>query len=245
MKHPYHIVDKSPWPATCAMGAFIFVICILEWIHGTVTYWSTVVLVILGLWWRDVVRERTYIGKHTRNVQKGLGMGMLLFIVREVFFFFSFFWSFFHSSLCGWPPEGIFPVSPYGVPLLNTVVLLSSGATVTWAHLCLLNDTVAFWGLVLTIFLGSCFTLLQYSEYLQCSFTISDSIYGRVFFVSTGFHGLHVIIGTIFLIVCLFRHVKGHFSSLRHFGFECGAWYWHFVDVVWLFLFICVYWWGY
>jgi len=204
-------------------------------------------------WWRDVIREGTYIGDHTLVVTKGLRCGMILFIVSEVMFFFSFFWAFFHRALapvyqlgCCWPPVGIEIINPFGVPLLNTAILLGSGVTVTWCHRELLvgNRGPALLSLLLTVLLGVFFTGLQAWEYVEASFTISDRVYGSTFFVATGFHGLHVLIGTVFLLVCLFRLYFGHFSKGHHFGFEAASWYWHFVDVVWIFLYLFIYWWG-
>ena len=204
-------------------------------------------------WWRDVVREATFQGRHTAIVEKGLRYGMILFITSEVCFFFAFFWAFFHRSLAPsveigvtWPPTGISPLNPFLVPLLNTAVLLSSGVTITWAHHRILagNRTESIQALFLTILLGVYFTALQAWEYLDAPFTIADRVYGSTFFVATGFHGLHVIIGTTFLLVCFLRLVNFHFSAHHHFGFEAAAWYWHFVDVVWLFLYVCIYWWG-
>ena len=180
-------------------------------------------------------------------------MGMILFIVSEVCFFGSFFWAFFHSSLspsidigCQWPPRGVNPLNPFSLPTTNTLLLLGSGATITWAHHSMVNnnrkDTI--FSLFLTLFLGTAFTVLQGLEYHWSSFTISEGIYGSTFFIATGFHGLHVIMGTIFISVTYFRVIDFQFSSKHHFGFEASAWYWHFVDVVWLFLFISIYWWG-
>ena len=212
-----------------------------------------IVMTILQ-WWRDVVREGALQGMHTRNVEDGLRLGMILFILSEVFFFISFFWAYFHSSLrprvdvgSVWPPAGIITINPFDVPLLNTTLLLSSGATITWAHISILKDdwVEANIRIVLSFSLGFLFSLLQVLEYLNARFSISDSIYGRTFFVATGFHGVHVVIGTSFIIVMWIRHIDSHFSRSHHFGFEASAWYWHFVDVVWLFLFLCVYWWGY
>lgn len=204
-------------------------------------------------WWRDVVRESTFQGWHTTVVEKGLRYGMILFITSEVCFFFAFFWAFFHSRLAptveigvAWPPTGITPLNPFLVPLLKTAVLLSSGVTITWAHHSILagNHSEAVQALSLTVALGLYFTILQAWEYIDSPFTIADRIYGSTFFVATGFHGLHVIIGTTFLFVCLLRLINRHFSAHHHFGFEAAAWYWHFVDVVWLFLYVCIYWWG-
>lgn len=169
------------------------------------------------------------------------------------FFFISFFWAFFHSSLSTtielglfWPPTGVENFDPFKIPLLNTIILLTSGLSVTWAHHRILNKNFsqAFWRLFLTIFLGTYFSILQLLEYSEAEFSIADSTYGSTFFIATGFHGLHVLIGTLFLIVCFIRQNNLHFSNFRHFGFEAAAWYWHFVDVIWLFLFISIYWWG-
>nr|ALO81701.1 cytochrome c oxidase subunit III [Phyllochaetopterus sp. AW-2015] len=204
-------------------------------------------------WWRDVIRESTFLGYHTSFVTSGLRMGMVLFIISEICFFFGFFWAFFHSSLapspeigCSWPPAGITPLNPFAVPLLNTAILLASGISVTWAHHSLLNGNRCYtvMSLFITCILGAYFTLLQAMEYYDAPFTIADSVYGSIFFVATGFHGLHVIIGTIFLTTNLFRTYAYHFTPQGHFGFEAGAWYWHFVDVVWIFLYLSIYWWG-
>nr|AKH90808.1 cytochrome c oxidase subunit III [Rhinogobio typus] len=186
-------------------------------------------------------------------VQKGLRYGMILFITSEVFFFLGFFWAFYHSSLAPtpelggcWPPTGITTLDPFEVPLLNTAVLLASGVTVTWAHHSIMEGErkQAIQSLTLTILLGFYFTALQAMEYYEAPFTIADGVYGSTFFVATGFHGLHVIIGSTFLAVCLIRQIQYHFTSEHHFGFEAAAWYWHFVDVVWLFLYVSIYWWG-
>nr|AVN68305.1 cytochrome c oxidase subunit 3 [Panesthia angustipennis] len=255
--HPFHLVDKSPWPLTGAIGALITMTGLIKWFHlynnQLILIGTTIMILTMIQWWRDIVREGTYQGLHTKFVTKGLRWGMILFIISEVFFFISFFWAFFHSSLSPtieigslWPPTGIQPFNPLQIPLLNTAILLSSGVTVTWAHHGLLenNYNQALQGLFLTIVLGIYFTTLQAYEYLEASFTIADSVYGSTFFVATGFHGLHVIIGTTFLLTCFLRHLFYHFSSNHHFGFEAAAWYWHFVDVVWLFLYISIYWWG-
>nr|YP_010946913.1 cytochrome c oxidase subunit III [Salganea raggei]WGO57670.1 cytochrome c oxidase subunit III [Salganea raggei] len=255
--HPFHLVDKSPWPITGAIGAMITMMGLIKWFHlynQTLIFIGLLIMILTMIqWWRDITREGTYQGLHTKFVTKGLRWGMILFIVSEVFFFISFFWAFFHSSLSPtievgslWPPMGIQPFNPLQIPLLNTAILLSSGVTVTWAHHGLLenNYNQALQGLFLTISLGMYFTVLQAYEYLEAPFTIADSVYGSSFFMATGFHGLHVIIGTTFLLTCFMRHLFYHFSSYHHFGFEAAAWYWHFVDVVWLFLYISIYWWG-
>nr|QDI93886.1 cytochrome c oxidase subunit III [Pseudophylus stundjuki] len=255
--HPFHLVDSSPWPLTGSIGALTLVSGMVMWFHKTNINMLSLGLVILFLtmyqWWRDITREGTFQGKHTFKVVNGLKMGMILFIISEILFFVSFFWAFFHSSLAPtveigmlWPPKGIYTFNPMQIPLLNTMILLCSGISITWAHHALMEKThnQTTQGLMITVILGIYFTILQGFEYLEAQFTISDSVYGSCFFMATGFHGIHVIIGTTFILVCLIRHLKFHFSSTHHFGFEAAAWYWHFVDVVWLFLYITVYWWG-
>nr|YP_010384304.1 cytochrome c oxidase subunit III [Odontodactylus havanensis]UGW52158.1 cytochrome c oxidase subunit III [Odontodactylus havanensis] len=255
--HPYHLVDMSPWPLTGSISAMMLTTGLVKWFHkfqfDLFALGLLAVLLTMVQWWRDITREGTYQGLHTNVVTLGLRWGMILFITSEVLFFFSFFWAFFHSSLApaveigmSWPPAGIMVFNPFQIPLLNTAILLSSGATVTWAHHAIMegSHTQALQGLGLTIVLGFYFTALQALEYIEASFTIADSVYGSTFFVATGFHGLHVIIGSSFLAVCFYRLYLCHFSSNHHFGFEAAAWYWHFVDVVWLFLYISIYWWG-
>lgn len=255
--NPYHLVEPRPWPIIGSLGAIFLTRGTAFWFHS-----SRIILIITGLsiiiltivqWWRDVIRERTIQGHHTKKTIIGLRIGIILFILSEVCFFFAFFWAFFHSRLAPnielgtkWPPIRINPLSPWGVPLLNTVVLLSSGVTITWSHHALIikKNYEASLRLILTVILGIYFTFLQASEYLETRFALRDRAYGTTFFVATGFHGLHVLIGTTFLIVCLIRIKINHFTKVHHQGFEAAAWYWHFVDVVWLFLFVSIYWWG-
>jgi len=205
------------------------------------------------LWFRDVIMEGTYLGNHTKQVQRGLNLGFALFIVSEVMAFMSVFWGFFHASLSPdvflgstWPPLGIDALDPFAIPLLNTLLLLSSGAFITYSHHALINGnrSGAILGCFITIVLAILFTGLQYYEYLEASFTFADSVYGTTFFASTGLHGLHVIVGTIFITVGFIRMYLYHLTSDHHLGFEAAILYWHFVDVVWLFLFVAVYWWG-
>nr|ALO77530.1 cytochrome c oxidase subunit 3 [Ciidae sp. GENSP01] len=255
--HPFHLVDYSPWPILSSFTMLNLMTGTIYWFHllnPSLSLISTItMLMIMFQWWRDITREGTLQGLHTFKVTTGLRWGMILFITSEVFFFISFFWSFFHNSLSpsielgmNWPPMGITPFNPIQIPLLNTLILLTSGLTVTWAHHSLMenNFNQTTQGLLITVILGLYFTALQAYEYIEASFTISDSAYGSSFFMATGFHGIHVIVGTTFLATCLIRHVLNHFSQIHHFGFEAAAWYWHFVDVVWLFLYISVYWWG-
>ena len=210
-------------------------------------------LLVMYQWWRDISREGFLQGLHTAIVELGLRSGIILFIVSEVFFFLRFFWAFFHVRLAPrvevggvWPYGGIEPFNPLEVPLLNTLILISSGVSVTWRHHALEsgNSSEVKRGLAITVILGVYFTCLQGLEYYEASFSFRDGVYGSTFFIATGFHGLHVIIGTLFLLVCLVRHLNKEFSKTHHFGFEAAAWYWHFVDVVWLFLYLVIYWWG-
>ncbi|MCO5063222.1 MAG: cytochrome c oxidase subunit 3 [Rhizobiaceae bacterium] len=219
-----------------------------------------VVLYTMFAWWSDTIKEGKE-GHHTRVVSLHLRYGMIMFIASEVMFFVAWFWAFFDVSLFPgeaiqvarteftggvWPPKGIEVLDPFHLPLYNTVILLLSGTTVTWAHHALLeNDRKGLvWGLAITVALGVLFSFVQAYEYIHAPFAFKDSIYGATFFMATGFHGFHVIIGTIFLLVCLIRAMKGDFTPKQHFGFEAAAWYWHFVDVVWLFLFACIYVWA-
>lgn len=258
-RHSYHLVDPSPWPISGSLGALATTVGGVMYMHsfqGGATLLSLGLIFILYtmfVWWRDVLRESTLEGHHTKAVQLGLRYGFILFIVSEVMFFFAFFWAFFHSSLAPtveiggiWPPKGIGVLDPWEIPLLNTLILLSSGAAVTWAHHAILagKEKRAVYALVATVLLALVFTGFQGMEYYQAPFTISDSIYGSTFFLATGFHGFHVIIGTLFLIICGIRQYLGHLTKEHHVGFEAAAWYWHFVDVVWLFLFVSIYWWG-
>lgn len=255
--HPFHLVDYSPWPLTGAIGTIVTVSGLVKWFHqydiSLLILGTLITILTIYQWWRDISREGTFQGLHTIPVAIGLRWGIILFIVSEVFFFISFFWAFFHRSLspaieigATWPPTGITPFNPFQVPLLNTAILLASGITVTWAHHSLIegNHPQTTQGLFFTVLLGVYFTFIQGYEYIESPFTIADAVYGSTFFIATGFHGLHVLIGTTFLIVCLARHINYHFSKTHHFGFEAAAWYWHFVDVVWLFLYVSIYWWG-
>lgn len=256
-RQPYHLVEKSPWPFTGSIGALCTALGLVIWFSI-----KTPILIMVGLlviiltilsWWRDVIRERTLIGHHTSTVVRAHRIGIVLLIVSEIFLFLSFLWAFFHSSWtispnlgCVWPPIGIQALDPLGVPLLNTGFLLSSGATVTWAHHAVIagENREAKDGLKWTILLGVIFTGLQAIEYNEAPFTIADRVYGSVLLVATGLHGLHVLIGTTLLAVCLYRTTEIHFRPRHHVGLEAAVWYWHLVDVVWIFLYMCVYWWG-
>ncbi len=234
-----------------------------SWGHWSFGLGFALLIYTVFAWWKDVVKEAET-GDHTPVVGIGLRYGMILFIASEVMFFVAWFWAFFNASLypivptdaatfwdvigneAVWPPVGIETFDPWHLPFINTLILLLSGTTVTWAHHAILHgdrDGLKK-GLWLTVLLGAAFTMVQGYEYGHAAFGLSGSIYGATFFMATGFHGFHVLVGTIFLAVCLGRTYRGHFAPERHFGLEAAAWYWHFVDVVWLFLFVAVYIWG-
>lgn len=260
--HDYHLVDPSPWPFVGSASAFAMAIgAVLSMHNEDGDVWKYILFAVgfLGVlytmyaWWRDVVTEAEHKGDHTPVVQLHHRYGVILFIASEVMFFVAWFWAFFNAALYPtvqmgdvWPPAGIETFDPWHLPLVNTLILLLSGTTVTWAHHALVNgDRKGLVnGLILTVALGALFTAFQAVEYVEAPFDFSGNIYGATFFMATGFHGAHVIIGSIFLLVCLIRATKGHFKQDHHFGFEAAAWYWHFVDVVWLFLFFAVYIWG-
>lgn len=255
--HPYHLVGSSPWPIVSSFTLLSLTLSSVLMFQGYGYLWFVLSLVsVIGsivLWFRDVISEGSYEGSHTILVRKGLNLGMILFIISEVFFFVSVFWAYFHSALSPtvelgmeWPPRGIIAVNPWELPLLNTIILLFSGSTVTYAHHSLVygNRERAMLGILLTILLAVVFTGLQLLEYNQSTFTISDGVYGSCFYFGTGFHGLHVVIGTLFLIVGLWRIWNYQLTDRHHLGLESAILYWHFVDVVWLFLFISIYWWG-
>lgn len=256
--HPFHMVFISPWPILARTSTLYILVGTAYWIRRKRTTLITISIIItIGIsaqWWRDVSRERSLQGCHTKWVINGIRWGIILFIVSEILFFFRFFWAFFHRRLAPnievgtrWPPLGILSLRPFQVPLLNTAVLLASGVTVTWAHHNLINieNKTTNTAISITISLGLYFTLLQAWEYWDASYTIRDSSFGSVFFIATGFHGLHVLIGSLFLAFSYARHKINLFSYYHHVGIEIAIWYWHFVDVVWLFLFRFVYWWSY
>jgi cytochrome c oxidase subunit 3 len=275
--HDYHLVNPSPWPLVGSFFAAVFTTGMVIWMKGVFGVpkgnWIMAAAGFVGIlytmfgWWADVVKESRG-GDHTPVVQIGLRYGMILFIMSEVMFFVAWFWVFFEMSLfhhdrtfsvlqevrdawSQWPPKGVEILDPWKFPLINTLTLLLSGTTITWAHHALQvgNRKEARYGLILTVLLGLMFTCIQAYEYREIISeklffnprAANDGLYGSSFFMATGFHGFHVIIGTLFLMVCLGRLLAGHFTEKKHFGFEAAAWYWHFVDVVWLFLFAFIY----
>lgn len=277
VKHDYHLVNPSPWPLIGSIAATVMAVGGVVWMKGLFglekgTWWlfalgfAGILYTFIG-WWAEVIKEANA-GDHTPVVSIGLRYGMILFIASEVMFFVAWFWIFFEMALfhgartvsgieevrtawAAWPPKGIETVSAWHLPLVNTLTLLLSGTTVTWAHHALQTGDRkgARNGLILTVLLGVIFTAIQAYEYhhilteklFYSEEAANAGLYGSSFFMATGFHGFHVLIGTIFLAVCLIRLMRGGFTPKQHFGFEAAAWYWHFVDVVWLFLFAFIY----
>ncbi|MFD0980254.1 MULTISPECIES: cytochrome c oxidase subunit 3 [Tropicimonas] len=259
--HDYHILQPSIWPFLGAVGAFIMLFGAVLWMHSITPFLFFIGLVLvlytMYAWWAETIAEE-HAGDHTPVVLIGLRYGFILFIMSEVMFFAAWFWSFFKHAMYPmgpespavdgvWPPVGIETFDPWHLPLINTLILLLSGCAATWAHHALVHENNRkdmATGLILAVALGLLFTFFQAYEYSHAAFGFSGNIYGANFFMATGFHGAHVIIGTIFLFVCYLRVRAGHFTQESHLGFEAAAWYWHFVDVVWLFLFTAVYIWG-
>ncbi|MEO0497620.1 MAG: cytochrome c oxidase subunit 3 [Pseudomonadota bacterium] len=273
--HDYHIIDPSPWPFLGSMGALVMAFGGVVWMQslkggdfiGLTGPWPfliglAIVLYTMFGWWNDTIKE-SKAGDHTPVVQLHLRYGMIMFIASEVMFFVAWFWAFFDASLFAdeaiqvsrveytgaqWPPKGLEVLDPLHLPLFNTIILLLSGTTLTWAHHALIHDDKKTMKnlLAITIALGALFMGVQAYEYAVASgfISFSGSLYGATFYMATGFHGFHVAVGAIFLFVCLIRAMRNSFTTEKHFGFEAAAWYWHFVDVVWLFLFFAVYIWG-
>jgi len=254
---PFLPLAGSLWPLLLSFSVFTLISSTVLWFQFKAPFRIVfcgllLTFLVIFTWWRDVVRE-SLLGYHTRKLNYSMRFGFILFILSEVFFFLSFFWAFYDRRLSPavdlggfWPPIGILPLETYSIPLLNTVILLSSGVTITWSHHSLIiNDYFrSCFALFFTVVLGVYFLTIQCMEYLEGAFSIADGIYGSTFFLRTGFHGFHVVVGTIYLAYPLSLIVKGYLTHARHFSFEASAWYWHFVDVVWLFLFLSIYWWG-
>nr|ALO64355.1 cytochrome c oxidase subunit III [Lasioglossum morio] len=255
--HPFHMVTISPWPLMTSWSILNLLMSVIYWFNSFNFYFMLFnllnLMMILYQWWRDVVRESTMQGCHTLNVLKLLKFGMILFIISELFFFISFFWTYLHSAIAPsieigmtWPPKNITMFNPYDIPLLNSIILISSGFTITWSHNLLVNNKKkSTTPLIFTIILGCYFSFIQMIEYYEAPFTINDGIFGSIFFMTTGFHGLHVMLGIMFLLTSLIRMNLNHFSKIHHFHFEAATWYWHFVDIIWLALYILIYWWMY
>lgn len=262
--HPYHLVRPSVWPLASSFAAGLLAMGAVLYMHDVEVAGIAIGLkgVILGLlavlacmyfWWQEIINESIVEKVHNAITEIGLRYGMSLFIASEVMFFVAFFWAFFSAAFYPteaigfqWPPESIHVVPAFGLPFMMTTILLLSGCAVTWAHHAVLegDQKSLVKALGWTVFLGVVFLGFQVYEYVYAHFGFTDTIYASTFYMATGFHGFHVLVGTIFLFVCWIRAQKGHFTKESHFGFEAAAWYWHFVDVVWLFLFVAVYWWG-
>lgn len=270
--HPYHLVRPSIWPFAGSMAGGLAAIGMVLFMHDV--KWGDfnvglkgalmgllAILAVMFFWWKDIIFETVKENVHNSVTEYGLRFGMALFIASEVMFFVAFFWAFFDASLffneahqylrttysgMQWPPIGVETIPAFDLPFMMTMILLLSGCTVTWAHHAILtnNNKEAVLGLGLSVALGFIFLCFQMYEYHHATFAFKQGVFASTFYMATGFHGFHVFVGTIFLFVCWLRARKGHFTPTRHFGFEAAAWYWHFVDVVWLFLFIAVYWWG-
>ncbi len=262
--HPFHVPHASVWPFLAAVAAGVMALGMVLFMHNVewlgfhvgakgLVLGALGVLAMMWVWWRDVIHEAVVEKAHSPVTKIGLRYGMALFISSEVMFFVAFFWAFFEASLFPkeaigfiWPPATVEAIKAFDLPFLMTMILLLSGCTVTWAHHAILEGKQAesVKALVITVALGVVFTGFQLYEYHHATFPFKGGIYSSAFYMATGFHGFHVLVGSIFLAVCLFRAQKGHFTPQSHFGFEAAAWYWHFVDVVWLFLFVAIYWWG-
>ena len=254
--HPYHIVDPSPWPFVGSLGIFLMLSGVILYVRDItpLLFWAGLGLTLFTLlgWWRDVANEAKT-KDHTKQVHTGFRYGMALFIASEVMFFVAFFWAYFNAALFPneamgnvWPPKSIETLNAWDLPYFNTLLLLLSGTTVTWAHDAIakgnIKEMMRLTGV--TVLLGVIFLCVQMYEYSHATFAMSGGIYPSTFYMATGFHGFHVFVGVCFLAVAWLRAKKGHFKKGDHFGFDAAAWYWHFVDVVWLFLFMAIYWWG-
>nr|AZL93236.1 cytochrome c oxidase subunit 3 [Exallonyx sp. ZJUH_2016014] len=252
---PFHLTTMSPWPIITSFNIFNLLSSSIYLFNynniNCILFMLMNIILSSYQWWRDTIRESLHQGTYTKSIYSNLKFGMILFITSEVMFFFSFFWAYFHMFLSpsmelgmNWPPMNIITFNPFNIPLLNTIILIASSMSLTWTHHSTLNQMnfPMIISMMTTLILGITFTIFQMYEYTHANFSINDSIYGSMFFLLTGFHGLHVLIGTIFLMTNFIRMLKNHFSKINHFSMEASIWYWHFVDVVWLFLFITLYW---
>nr|DBA43824.1 TPA_asm: COX3 [Bombus ussurensis] len=251
---PFHMVTISPWPIIVSFNIMNLMLSIILWIYLNNIMWMIInllnIILSTSMWFRDIIRESTFQGMHSFYITSMLKFSMIMFIISELFFFISFFWTFFHNSISPsieinmmWPPKMIKFFNPLEIPLLNSIILIFSGLTVTLSHYNLLNNDFnsSISDLNFTIFLGFYFNYMQMIEYKNSCFCINDSIFGSIFFLSTGFHGIHVLIGTLMLFYSLMRMKNFHFSQIHHFNFEFAIWYWHFVDAIWLFIFMFYY----
>nr|DBA43941.1 TPA_asm: COX3 [Bombus terricola] len=251
---PFHMVTISPWPIILSINLLNLMLSTILWIYLNNMMLMIINLIMLILvtlmWFRDIIRESTFQGMHSLLIISMMKFSMIMFIISELFFFISFFWTFFHNSISpsieinfSWPPSMIKFFNPFEIPLLNSIILIMSGFTVTLSHYNLLNNKFkpSMLNLMFTIILGFYFNMMQMFEYYNSFFCINDSIFGSIFYLSTGFHGIHVLIGTLMLLYSFIRMNKNHFSSIHHINFEFSIWYWHFVDVIWLFIYMFYY----
>nr|AAT99392.2 cytochrome oxidase subunit III [Vasdavidius concursus] len=257
MNQMFHILPVSPWPILSSLNLMNIAMSMIYLISSSLKWkilliWIVMMIIIMTMWWSDILSETIMNGDHTLKVNMGLSMGMVMFIVSELMFFFSFFWMYFYLSLSpdielmmNWPPYGVEKVSYSDLPLLNTAILLLSGFFVTWSHYSVMMGKMYnfFKSLYFCIFLGIYFSIIQLYEYFQASFDFSMSSFGSAFFILTGFHGFHVIVGITFLMVNLLMFKNNQKSFLILTSFDFSIWYWHFVDIIWMFLFIVIYWW--
>ena len=266
-KHDFHLVDRSPWPTIVSIQLFSLAVGLVCQLQGYLKGNTLIILssILIGIvvccWWRDVIREATYLGEHTVKVVGGLSLGISLFIISECLLFFGLFWAYLHSAFnpsvefgLSWPPVGISKLNPLELPLLNTLLLLSAGAAVTWGHHALVilplscrktysGRNASLTGLIIGISLALIFTLFQYIEFCTSPFDISDSVFASTFYMATTFHGLHVIVGAIYLITATYRIYNYQQNRKHHSNLLTSLWYFHFTDVVWLLLYIIMYLW--
>lgn len=254
----FHIVTQRPWPILSSLQTQAIIMSIVSLLAKknpklVLNINFVTITLIASMWWKNTLIEAGKEGIHLKRVTKRIKIRILIFITSEVLFFSRFFWAYFHAGTRPnveigqiWPPMAIESFNPINVPLLNTIILVRSGFSVTWAHHLIIEKSIIKRGKILiwTCILGVYFTILQKIEYDQSGFSINDSAYGTIFFMATGFHGIHVIIGTTFLLVNFLNIKKLYIRWNHHIGFELAAWYWHFVDVVWLILYLSIYWWG-
>nr|AZL93184.1 cytochrome c oxidase subunit 3 [Diapriidae sp. ZJUH_2016010] len=255
--HPYHIVSNSPWPIIFSINLMNFIISNLLMMNMKNNKFLLIMMMLLIIimmnWWKNLMLESLMQGFRTIKCKIMMKFSMILFILSEIMFFMSMFWCYMHMYLSPsieigsiWPPKNIEMFNPFLIPLINSIILITSGMTLTYSHYLMINNKFikSIIYMYMTIILGMMFTTIQIYEYKMSFFNISDSIYGSIFFMLTGFHGLHVIIGTIFLITSL-KNMYNKFSKMNNLSFELSSWYWHFVDFIWLMVYTLVYWWPY
>jgi len=258
-RHLFHILEPNYYPIQLSIGIFFFVSGLAFSMHnidnGIILFYLGIILIILIsiFWFLEIFMEATTLGFHTKIVKSGLKKGFILFIASEIMLFFGFFWAFFHSALnpsielgAIWPPAGLDLIPVKFFPLFNTLILIISGFSVTWVHrgVAIGSFKESIDGFLITILLGFLFILLQGLEYYEATFNLEDGVYPSIFFMLTGLHGCHVIVGVIFLIVCFISLLFNHYLTSHYLRLVFAIWYWHFVDIVWIILFLTLYCWG-